>query len=254
MRSEAPEAAEILTTFAELTEIQEEIARRIPMARWGTLVDATESGPPSLRLDRLLVDELVPFFADFLGRAADLGAPTLRGTSELTATLDVDSGFGAALAGWVGAGEGGPFLVRAFLQAVATTLASVRASETAAGRGRRCFTCGDAPTVGARLDSAEGEGARGLICGLCGSRWQESQLSCVHCGEEDPEKLASRAASSLPWVHLEECVSCGHYLKTVDLLRRPDAVPIVDELAAVELDEWARAHGLLKVQANLFGY
>ena len=58
---------------------------------------------------------------------------------------------------------------------------------------------------------------------------------------------------SVPHVRLDECLSCRRYIKTVDLRRRGDAVPIVDELATVELDLWAKEKGLLKVQANVFG-
>jgi formate dehydrogenase maturation protein FdhE len=60
-------------------------------------------------------------------------------------------------------------------------------------------------------------------------------------------------AESLRHVRLDECLSCACYLKTVDLRSRGDAVPLVDDLASVELDLWASERGLTRVATNLFG-
>lgn len=60
-------------------------------------------------------------------------------------------------------------------------------------------------------------------------------------------------AESVPHVRLDECGSCKRYIKTIDLRRRGDAVPVVDELATVELDLWARQRGLTKARTNVFG-
>jgi formate dehydrogenase maturation protein FdhE len=60
-------------------------------------------------------------------------------------------------------------------------------------------------------------------------------------------------AESRPHVRLDECSSCARYLKTVDLRSRGDAVPLVDDLASVELDLWASERGLTRVEMNLFG-
>ena len=52
-------------------------------------------------------------------------------------------------------------------------------------------------------------------------------------------------------MRLEECRTCRRYLKTVDLRERGDAVPVVDELATIEMDLWARDKGLEKLQLNI---
>ena len=44
-----------------------------------------------------------------------------------------------------------------------------------------------------------------------------------------------------------------HYLKTVDLTRQGNAVPLVDEVAGAPLDLWAREHGYHKIELNLIG-
>jgi formate dehydrogenase accessory protein FdhE len=254
LTSEAPHAEEILSTYADLLEVQERVARAVPVRRWLALVDAAESGPPRLRLDRLPVDELVPLFIDFLAGAADLG------TGVMKADAGALSGSpGATWLGLLGAAltidgteEGPPFHVRAFLQPVATTLAAADGGRMGTARGGRCFMCGGAPAVGALQDLPDALGSRSLVCAVCGSAWRLPRLICAHCGEGDPEKLAVHTAESLPWIRLDECKSCGRYVKTMDLRKRGDAVPIVDDLATVELDLWAREQGLTRVQDNLF--
>ena len=40
-------------------------------------------------------------------------------------------------------------------------------------------------------------------------------------------------AESIALVRVDACTTCSRYIKTVDLRKRGDAVPVVDELAAV---------------------
>ena len=49
------------------------------------------------------------------------------------------------------------------------------------------------------------------------------------------------------------CDTCKYYLKTVDLTRQGNAVPLVDEVAGGPLDLWARDHGYQKIELNLVG-
>lgn len=255
LAAEVPHAEEILSTYADLLEVQERVAEAVPVRRWLALVGGAESGPPRLRLDRLPVGELVPLFADFLASAADLGTDVMRadaGVLSGTPGADWLVLFGAALSS-DGPDDHPPFHVRAFLQPVATTLAAADGEGVGGPRGGRCFVCGGAPAVGALQDLPNALGSRSLTCAVCGSAWRLARLLCAHCGEDDAEKLAVHTAESLPWVRLDECRSCGRYLKTMDLRRRGDAVPLVDDLATVELDLWARERGLTRVQENLFG-
>ena len=57
----------------------------------------------------------------------------------------------------------------------------------------------------------------------------------------------------MPHVRVEECKTCGSYLKSVDLRQNGNAVPLVEDIATVELDVWADEHELWKIQRNLFG-
>jgi formate dehydrogenase maturation protein FdhE len=67
-------------------------------------------------------------------------------------------------------------------------------------------------------------------------------------------KLETHRLKAFPYVAVEACGSCGHYLKSVDLRREPGAVPVVDELASLELDALAREKGFVKLEPNLAGF
>ncbi len=61
------------------------------------------------------------------------------------------------------------------------------------------------------------------------------------------------AAPEIPHVRVDICDTCHTYLKTIDLTKAGLAVPVVDELAAIPLDLWAREHGFQKLQMNILG-
>lgn len=255
LAAETPHAEEILSTYADLLGVQARVAEAVPVRRWLALVRGAESGPPRMRLDRLPVDELVPLFADFLARAVDLGTDLMkRDAGALSGTPGAGwlALFGAALTS-NDSDEDPPFHVRAFLQPVATTLAAAIGEGIGNARGGRCFSCGGAPAVGALQDLPNALGSRSVFCSVCGSAWRLPRLLCVRCGEDDAAKLTVHTAESLPWVRLDECKTCHRYLKTIDLRQRGNAVPLVDDLATLELDLWARERGLARVQENLFG-
>ena len=86
---------------------------------------------------------------------------------------------------------------------------------------------------------------------VCSTEWRIDRLRCVNCGETNADQLLVHNAESIPHVRLEECRTCRRYLKTVDLRERGDAVPVVDELATIEMDLWARDKGLEKLQLNI---
>jgi formate dehydrogenase accessory protein FdhE len=252
--SQAPEAEEVLGTYADLVRVQARVAERLPVGRWLALVSA-EAGPPKLRLDRLPVDELVPLFSDFLAGTAHLGDDALRtDVGALSGMPGVDwlALLGSALAPDI-PDDDGPLHIRAFLQAVATALAAGanHGAETTT-KARRCLMCGGAPVVGALGRTPGGKARRSLICAVCGTAWVLPRPACARCGEERANKLALRQAHSLVWVCIEACETCGGYTKTVDRRQRTEAVPIVDDLATVDLDLWALEQGLARIRQNLF--
>ena len=57
-----------------------------------------------------------------------------------------------------------------------------------------------------------------------------------------------------PHLRIDACETCHRYLVGVDLRRDATAVPVVDELAALPLDLYAKERGLSKVAPNLMGF
>lgn len=65
--------------------------------------------------------------------------------------------------------------------------------------------------------------------------------------------MAFYSAPEIAHVRVDVCDTCHTYLKSIDLTKTGLAVPIVDELAVIPLDLWAREHGYQKLQVNLLG-
>jgi FdhE protein len=53
---------------------------------------------------------------------------------------------------------------------------------------------------------------------------------------------------------VDACDACRRYMLAVDLRKDAAAVPLVDELAAIPLDLFAKERGLTKVVPNLMGF
>ena len=116
----------------------------------------------------------------------------------------------------------------------------------------RCPFCGHRPQAGC-LRPMDNASQRFLICSFCHGEWPYQRLSCPNCTESDKTKLSYLVAEGWPAVRLDTCETCGQYIKTIDLGKDPEAVPVVDELATIPLDVWAREKGYEKLELNLVG-
>ena len=97
----------------------------------------------------------------------------------------------------------------------------------------------------------QGDGtALELQCALCFESWSHGKARCHACGATG---LGHYAAPELAHLELRACESCGIYLNLVHLEKDPEAVPDVDEIAALPLDVWAREKGFHKPIPNLVG-
>jgi len=143
---------------------------------------------------------------------------------------------------------------------------------------RHCPRCGGLPQLSTFASSTEDlvTAHRYLECSRCAESWAFPRLTCAACGETDTAKLlvyseigtaqAERSASivkaavkdvpsaQFPHVRIDGCASCRHYLLTIDLERDGRAVPVVDEIAAIPLDLYAKELGLRKIVPNLVGF
>jgi formate dehydrogenase maturation protein FdhE len=185
------------------------------------------------------------------------------------------------------------YLVRAAAGPVLEALGAYGVSQdvqAAAGVGagprdeRHCPRCGGLPQVSLFAPTEESLVAprRYLECSRCAYRWAFPRMTCPACGETESRRLpihaeegataseaagtvvrgvegAGRAATPgpgprLPHVSVHACSTCSRYLLNVDLSREGRAVPVVDEMAAIPLDLYAREHGVAKIVPNLMGF
>jgi formate dehydrogenase accessory protein FdhE len=258
LAEEAPHAAEILRCYAALTEVEEAIAGRLPLGAWGSAVGAPDGEAPYLRLPRLPPAAAALCFAEFVDAMQGVGTDVMQGEARALAQGGRE---GRALALTPALRDDAnpaqtSFHARAFVEVVATALAA-RVLPHAGAPGPlhvgSCRVCGAPPLVGTLRDLPGAAGSAGLLCSRCGSEWRVHRLTCAFCGESNAERLSVLATESVSHVRIDECGSCRRYIKTVDLRRRGDAVPLVEDLATVELDLWAKARGLSKGRTNLFG-
>jgi formate dehydrogenase accessory protein FdhE len=139
-----------------------------------------------------------------------------------------------------------------FLQPYAEFLAEHRESAPLDGAPSSCPLCGSNPIVG--VLRSEGNGAKkSLICMLCAHEWAFRRIYCPGCGEEREPQMAFYSVPEIAHVRVDVCDTCHSYLKSVDLTKTGLATPVVDELATIPLDLWAREHGYQKLQINLLG-
>ena len=266
---QTPHAEEILTFYVGLTEVQESLADRVPVSDWSGLI-RPEGEFPRLRVEGLPLEELALPFREFLPRVAEFGTETIKDGAQTLLSRDDDGRLEplrAALGAWgkkegtvengeADKGEKGDdfhFYARAFLEPVITSIAQADSSEPTDWTQNFCFVCGGPPQVAVLRDLPDALGRRSLMCSMCATEWRFQRLTCPHCGETEADKLPVHTAESIAHVRVDACTTCSRYIKTVDLRKDGTAVPLVDELAAVELDIWAQEQGLTKLRANVLG-
>ena len=278
LRGENPHAAELLAFYDDVLALQEPLHAKARRSGWLEAVQAADGRAPALRLERLPARSRERDFSRFVrslpGSATEvLKAVAARLASEPAAMSELlDAVLGGepvdAVASRVDCDAAAlEFFPRAFLQPVAEALAAPEPAGPGNGAvdtptDRRsgsespraaCPRCGAAPVAAVLRDEPEIKGRRTLLCSLCQSEWTFPRTRCPACGEERAEKRPHHVSESWPHIRLEECGSCRTYIKAIDLREVGLAVPVVDELASIELDLWAGEQGLSKLQANLLG-
>jgi formate dehydrogenase accessory protein FdhE len=176
---------------------------------------------------------------DFWHRDPEL-ASDMDGGEDVRAGESLETSASERLLAWI------------FLQPYAEYLAAHRENTIVDGAPSTCPLCGGKPVVG--VLRSEGDGAKkSLICMLCAHEWNFRRIYCPACGEEREPQMAFYSAPEIAHVRVDVCDTCHTYLKTIDLTKTGLAVPVVDELATIPLDLWAREHGYQKLQINLLG-
>jgi formate dehydrogenase accessory protein FdhE len=240
-------AAEILSFYVPIADFQRKLYHRLERISAKSTATAHTAGPPEL-------PELLATFPEFL-RVVEQHAPhplaefarSLGSScSEVQATLLNEF--------WTEnrPENAGPdhFVARAFLQPYAEFVRIRSAMQWDGYTHSSCPFCHRKPGLGVLRQLGDG-GSRSLICSFCLAEWQFRRILCPSCGEENNAKLPVFTAAELEHVRVECCDTCKHYLKIVDLTRNGLADPVIDEMAAVQLDLWAQEHGYSKLQPNL---
>ena len=257
---QTPHAEEILTFYVGLTDAQESVAEGVPVAGLSGLVQSREGDFPWLRVEKLPLDELTLPFREFLSGVAEFGTETIRDGAQALVSCEDERRLAklrAAVDAWGKPDDAGEnrddFYARAFLEPVVTPIAGANSSQPTDWTQNFCFACGGQPQVAVIRDLPDALGSRSLVCSMCATEWRFRRLTCPHCGETEADKLPVHTAESITHVRVDACTTCSRYIKTVDLRKRGNAVPLVDELAAVELDIWAQEQGLTKLRVNVLG-
>ena len=268
LASSYPFAAEGLHYYARVAAFQKDLYREIQKALGNS---------PKTSSDRPLRDELdffilLPKFPRFLSviqkiapapLAQAANALSIKGSAAWQRTIEDFWYTDFELVGVEDVGQDESFdqsavsssaraLAWIFLQPYAEYLADHREVAAMDGTPSTCPLCGCRPAVG--VLRTEGDGARkSLICMLCAHEWLFRRIYCPACGEEREPQMAFYSAPEIAHVRVDVCDTCHTYLKSIDLTKTGLAVAIVDELATIPLDLWAREHGYQKLQINLMG-
>jgi formate dehydrogenase accessory protein FdhE len=157
---------------------------------------------------------------------------------------------------WTGERDGDPlreFIAEALLQPFAETVAAGRpvpAYANPPAEPAHCPVCDDRPVAAVLREAAHGA-KRSFVCGFCLTEWSAPRIGCAGCAERTFEQLAVYRAEEFAGARVDACETCHTYLKTIDMTRDGKAVPVVDDIATLTLDVWAREHGYTRLRANL---
>jgi formate dehydrogenase accessory protein FdhE len=257
-----PFTQEVLTFYQQIVEFQKSLHARMLS---GSRTPDVDKNLPVLRQE-LKVEALLPHFQEFLKLVAAKAPVTLAESAmrvlimERQLSTQPPNAWAAILQDyWATSGRDDrpnaafdQFLPRAFLQPYAEHIAANHATDEANGFPSLCPLCGARPLLGVLRPEGDG-GKRFLLCSFCLREWEFRRIFCSTCAEETESKLPVYVAEQFPYIRVEACETCKFYLRTVDLTKDGNAVPLVDDLAAIPLSLWAEEHGYSRAQPNLLG-
>ena len=261
-------ARQLLDFYGALLGVQEK-----------AFLDAGSDMPPPSQLAAYVAELVVPRVVDV---SVTAGPERLR--SQVLDLLEKNDPL-EIVERWIANGEQplvDRFLARASLGPVLEGLDS-RAKAGCSGPrdARHCPECGGPPQLSffAAANEDLATGPRYLSCARCGTNWTFARMTCAGCGEDGGAKLpifsehgttsgergsivrglpggapAAQHPAVFPHIRIEACSTCKTYLLNIDMATEPRAVPVVDELAAIPLDLYARDRGFTKITPNLLGF
>lgn len=251
---EYPFAAEILTYYAHICAAQKKLRGDLERSLKKSSVPGAQELREQLDVDRVAPHArgmletlgkhspgpLAAFIAEFLGGSESRQAAALQNYISMGGTDEP-------------AADSREQLVAAILvQPYAELLAAKQATPPAVIEGNLCPKCSARPVAGVLRVEGDG-GKRFLLCSFCGSEWEFRRILCAYCGETRESSLPVFVAEKFPHLRVEACDTCRHCLRTVDLTKDGNAIPVVDDLAAIPLALWAEEYGYTRIHNNLLG-
>ncbi len=245
-----PHAADMLRLYQALTTVQETAYH-----------EARSAGPPPEEIADFAATRVLPAVVD--ATVASAPARLRDGVISVFCSADLvnlvqrwlDKEPLTAFETYLARASASPILEALALPSLESD--SLPRSRGRAGEGAsRCGACGGLPQLSYFAVSGEAlvSGPRYLVCSRCATNWVFSRMTCAGCGESTGTKLPIfQEQERFPHVRVDGCQTCRKYLVTFDLRRDTRAVPVVDEIAALPLDLYARDQGLTKITPNLMG-
>jgi formate dehydrogenase accessory protein FdhE len=253
--AEKSSASELLSFYKRIASFQKSFVAQMAEAGKGQ-PEAQQFGSVRDSLDLTL---LLPHFRNFLSLLEQNAPNALAAAAREIAAMPSDSWITLLGSYWeLGGrfdqqiGAFAQFLPRAFLQPCAAYVAERTAVPPVLTTPRVCPLCGGRALFGVLRIEGDG-GKRRMVCSFCGYEWEFRRILCPICGEEDEKKLPVYVAEQFPHIRVEACETCKFFVRTIDLTKDGNAVPVVDDLAAIPLTLWAHEHGYSRLQPNLLG-
>ena len=258
--SKHPFAAEVLRFYSRIAEFQKVFQFDLKKNLSGQLNGRM---PGAFRLNLPGLDDAGLLFSrmdSFLSLIERAGPETLAGAARQISVLDHRSIIELLEAYWqVGGtndqliGAFAQFIPRAFAQPLAELLAAHTAAPPAVIAQHSCPLCGGQPLLGVLRPEGD-SGKRRMMCSFCLQEWDFRRIYCPACGEEDEKKLPVYVAQEqFSHIRIEACETCKVCVRTIDLTKDGNAIPVVDDLAAIPLTLWSQEHGYTRLHPNLLG-
>jgi formate dehydrogenase accessory protein FdhE len=250
-----PFAAEILTFYRRICAVQAELTPEIR----GSLARKSPRIEPANLRDHIDVDLLLPFLGESLKKLLpDSPAPLAEFIKNFLKSSQNVWAIALQRYATTGGTDEAPedsreeLIGRVLVDPYAALLAGKQVVPTGETAGNLCPKCEGRPVVGVLRIEGDG-GKRFLVCAFCGTEWEFRRIYCAYCGETKEESLPVFVAEKFPQIRVEACDTCRHCIRTVDLTKDGNAIPVVDDLAAIPLALWAEEYGYVRIHGNLLG-
>lgn len=251
-----PFAAEILTFYGHICAIQHRLGKELEQRLPQRSLFGVEAGTLREQLD---VDAVQPFVKDALTELLPQSPGPLAEYLKEYLRLSLEQ---QALSLQHYVNQGGTdealedsreeLVARIVINPYAELLAAKQAAPAIGPAGNLCPHCGGRPLAGVLRVEGEG-GKRFLLCAFCATEWEFRRIYCAHCGEVREQALPVFVAEKFPQIRVEACDTCRRCIRSVDLTKDGNAIPVVDDLAAIPLALWADEYGYQRIHGNLLG-